>query len=85
MYIHLGKDVIIRISDVIGIFDIEKTSISKYTKEFLKISQNNDIIFDISYDIPKSFIICRYNNKDVVYISQISPSVLKKRSNIIII
>ena len=35
MYLHLGGDVVVRSSDIIGIFDIENTSVSKLTKEYL--------------------------------------------------
>ena len=33
MYLHLGQDVVVRSRDIIGIFDIENTSVSKITKE----------------------------------------------------
>ena len=29
MYLHLGQDVVVRSRDIIGIFDIENTSVSK--------------------------------------------------------
>ena len=35
MYLHLGGDIVVRSSDIIGIFDIENTSVSKLTKEYL--------------------------------------------------
>ena len=34
MYLHLGQDVVVRSEDVIGIFDMENTSTSRFTKEF---------------------------------------------------
>ena len=35
MYLHLGQETVVRTKDIIGIFDIENASISKYTKDFL--------------------------------------------------
>ncbi len=35
MYLHLGQDVVVRSRDIVGIFDIENTSVSKITKEYL--------------------------------------------------
>ena len=35
MYLHLGQDIVVRSSDIIGIFDIENTSVSKSAKEYL--------------------------------------------------
>lgn len=79
MYIHLGKDVIIKVKDIIGIFDIENSSISKNTKQFLKNAEKTQTVFNVSYELPKSFIVCSFQKKQVVYISQISPTTLKKR------
>lgn len=79
MYIHLGKDVIIKVKDIIGIFDIDKCSISKNTKQFLKDAEKQKTVFNVSYELPKSFIVCTVQKRQVVYISQISPTTLKKR------
>ena len=34
MYLHLGADVLIKTSQIIGIFDLENTSVSKITREY---------------------------------------------------
>lgn len=81
MYLHLGEETVVKGKNIIGIFDIENTSISKHTKDFLARSEKNGRIFNVSYEMPKSFIVCRENreNSDTVYISQISAATLKKR------
>lgn len=79
MYIHLGEEVLIKSSSVVGIFDLEKTTTQKITKDFL-VSKNFDVV-TVSYEMPKSFVVCvDDSNKTTVYISQISPATLKKRS-----
>ena len=35
MFLHLGEDVVVRVKDIIAIMDMENTTISKITKEFL--------------------------------------------------
>lgn len=82
MYLHLGEETVVRGKDIIGIFDIENTSVSKHTKDFLARSEKGGIVSNVSYEMPKSFIVCRENGekKEKVYISQISPSTLKKRA-----
>ena len=35
MYLHIGNGECIKIGDIIGIFDLENTSISKRTRDFL--------------------------------------------------
>ena len=31
MYLHLGQDTVVRTGDVVGIFDLENSSVSKIT------------------------------------------------------
>lgn len=80
MFLHLGNDVLINTKNLIGIFDIEKSSISKFTKEFLGNAEKNKRIVNVSYELPKSFIVCLDDDyNETVYISQISTATLKKR------
>ncbi|MCD7730424.1 MAG: DUF370 domain-containing protein [Oscillospiraceae bacterium] len=82
MYLHLGEDTVVCGKDIIGIFDIENTSVGKHTKKFLNISEKNGRIFNVSYEMPKSFIICSDKEKnETVYISQISAATLRKRAD----
>ena len=82
MYLHLGEETVVNGKNIIGIFDIENTSISKHTKDFLAKSERNGSVFNVSYEMPKSFIVCRESGEssDTVYISQISAATLKKRA-----
>lgn len=83
MYLHLGQDIVVRSRDVIGIFDIENTSISKITREFLTFQEQYRKVINVSYELPKSFVLCQEKDGVTVYISQISCSTLKKRSGYI--
>ena len=76
MYVHLGNEITINDKGIIGIFDIENTSLGNDTRELLKKSTDTGKIVNVSYEMPKSFIVC--DNK--VYISQISASSLYKRA-----
>ena len=80
MYLHLGGDVVVRSSDIIGIFDIENTSVSK---EYLGEQEKRHRVITVSPELPKSFIVCRERDGITVYISQISCSTLRKRSGFI--
>lgn len=83
MYLHLGEDTVVRDSEIIGIFDIENTSVSKITKDYLAHSGKNNQIYNVSYDMPKSFVVCSNKSKNqTVYISQVSASTLRKRADI---
>ena len=80
MYLHLGQDVVVPSRSIIGIFDIENTSISKITKELLGREEKQRHVVNVSMELPKSFVICLERGETVVYISQISCATLKKRS-----
>lgn len=79
MYVHLGKNCVIRVKDTVGIFDIENTSVSKITREFLNKYGKESKVFYVDDDLPKSFIIVKSNNENMIYISSLAPSTLKKR------
>lgn len=80
MYIDIGNDCIINDKNIVAIFDIDNSSISKKTRDFLSTAEKENKIFNISYDIPRSFIVCtEKENKNIIYLSQLSSSTLQKR------
>ena len=76
---HRGDRTVVNTANIIGIFDIENTSVSKDTKEFLRIAGHTGQVVNVSYEMPKSYVVCREKETDIVYISQISTATLKKR------
>ena len=65
----------------IGIFDLDTTTVSKRTRDYLAKAEKAGIVENVCYDIPKSFIVCRdKNGNEKVYISQISSTTLLKRT-----
>ncbi len=84
MYIHLGNNVMLPTSEIIGIFDLENTSISKRTRDFLNRAEKEGRIITITYDLPRTFVIAGKSLKDSkIYISQISSQTLLKRTGYI--
>ncbi|HHX56645.1 MAG TPA: DUF370 domain-containing protein [Clostridiales bacterium] len=80
MYLHLGQDTVVNVKNIIGFFDIENTTVTKNTKEFLNKSTKDGKVINVSQEMPRSFIVCLENNREIVYISQISVATLRKRS-----
>ena len=80
MYLHLGHDTVIKLRDIIGIFDLDKSTISKQTRDFLSRAEQNGQVINVTSELPKSFVLCNKDNKYVVYISQISTTTLLKRT-----
>ena len=80
MYIHLGLGTVENTDGLIGIFDIEKTTSTKRTREFLAASQKKkEIVNVIGDDFPKSFAVFSKKGKNTTYIIQLAPSTIKKR------
>lgn len=87
MLLHLGKDIVIPLKDIIAIIDVESASKSEYTREFLKSSQEKGYILKLEDDV-KSYILTQkadreIKNKKVIYTSNISSNTLKKRAGFI--
>lgn len=83
MFLHIGGDVVIPVKNIIAILDIESTTVSKDTKEFLTIAEEEGFIESISNDLPKSFIITETDKKSKIYLSPISSVTLQKRSGFV--
>ena len=79
MYIHLGNDAVVPDKEIIGIFDIENTSVSKLTREYLSAASKRRSDVYVSYDMPRSFVISERDGKERIYISPISSSTIIKR------
>lgn len=79
MYLHIGNDYSVDIRDIIGIFDIENTTVEKCTKKLLERAEKEHRCIYTTYDMPKSFIITVKNGRERLYISQLAASTLKKR------
>ncbi len=74
-------DKVITFDEIIGIFDLDTTTVSKRTRDYLAKAEKAGIVENVCYDIPKSFIVCRdKNGNEKVYISQISSTTLLKRT-----
>ncbi len=83
MYLHLGQDTVVKEKDVIGIFDLDTSTVSKSTRDFLTKAQKNNEVYTVSSELPKSFVVASAKGKNIqkIYISQLSSSTLQKRSN----
>ena len=84
MYLHLGQDTVVRMSDVIGIFDLDTATISRATRNYLAQATKEGEVINVTYELPKSFVVCIDQKKNRrVYISQISSATLLKRAGYI--
>lgn len=80
MYLHIGQETIIKTQDIIGIFDLDTSTVSKSTRNYLSKKEKEKKVYTICFDLPRSFVVT-FNEKDGerVYISQLSSQTLLKR------
>ncbi len=81
MFIHIGMGKSVRDSEIIGIFDLDTSTVSKRTREFLNRAEKEKRVSNKSQDIPRSFILCKEGNEEKIYLSQISGNSLLKKKN----
>jgi hypothetical protein len=56
MFIQITKDKTIRLKDMIGVFDLDTSTVSGITKSFLSNAEKNGAIAGINI-LPKSFVL----------------------------
>jgi hypothetical protein len=95
MYLHIGDNVAVPAREVIGVFDLETSTVTRDTRDFLDSAQRNGGVRDICDDIPKAFVVTcaphkrrsclrpavsRRKERDTVYITQLSSATIRKRA-----
>ena len=78
MYLSIGNDMAVRDSAVIGIFDLDNTSTSKRTREFLNRAERDGEVVPCD-DLPKSFLLTAEYGLNRVYLTSLSAATLEKR------
>ena len=79
MYLDIGGEQLIRTKDLLGIFDLDNTTVNKATREYLSEEEKTGFSETVSYDLPKSFLVTVEKNDRMVYISPFSTATIFKR------
>jgi hypothetical protein len=80
MYLHAGNNFIVNTDEIIGIFDMDNTTVSRLGKGFLARAQSDGEIINAAETLPKSYIVSNRNGRTKVFISSISSRVLATRA-----
>ncbi len=70
MYLHIGNNKIVKTDRIIGIFDMDTSTVSQISRDFLRKTEKEGRLESSNEEIPKSFVL----TDDGVATSQISPS-----------
>lgn len=88
MYLHLGQETVVKTAEIVGIFDMDNTTISKWTRKYLNRAEKDGEIITVTTDLPKTFVVVTKRRdrrktggeREKVYLSQISSATLRKRT-----
>ena len=78
MYLSIGNDMAVRDKSIIGIFDMDNTSTSKRTREFLNKAEKEGMVIPCD-DLPKSFVVTAEYGLNRVHLTALNTSTLEKR------
>ena len=78
MYLPIGNDMAVRERSIIGIFDMDNTSTSKWTRAFLSRAEKEGEVVPFD-DLPASFILTTEYGMNRVYLSEQPTRKLKEK------
>lgn len=79
MFLHIGSGKSIKKREVIGIFDLDTSTVSKITREFISKKERLGEVKYNDSDLPRSFILSGDKRKEEINLSRISTAGLKTR------
>ena len=80
MYLHLGGAVSVPAAEVVGIFDLDNTSTSHITRDFLRAAEEEGMVVSVGEDLPKSVVLCcPQGSWQRVYLSPVNSATLLHR------
>ena len=78
MYLSIGNDMAVRDRSIIGIFDLDNTSVSKRTQQFLNKAEKEGQVVPCD-DLPKAFVVTAEYGMNRVYLTSLNASTLERR------
>ena len=78
MYLSIGNDMAVWDSSIIGIFDLDNTSTSRRTREFLTRAEKEGQVVPCD-DLPKAFVLTAEYGLSQVHLTSLSAYTLEKR------
>ena len=76
MFLHLGDTTVVNTKEIIGIFDMDTSTVNKATRDYLNLAEKNKKIVYVNYDLPKSFVVT--NAK--IFVCSLNTNTLYKRA-----
>ncbi len=75
-FVYAGGDAALDRDDIVGIFDLDNTSWSYLTRDFLSRAERDGRVKNAAEDLPRSFILC---GDETVILTQPTAATLARR------
>ncbi len=80
MFLRISNDFVVPKNEIIGIFDMDNTTVSRQGRDFLpQAEKNGDLIYSAD-DLPKSYVVTESDGQMRVYLSSFSSKLLISRA-----
>ena len=80
MYLNIGNQISVRKSSIVGIFDLDNATWSRWTRDLLSRAQRaGQVVNGAEEDIPNAFVLCEENGKQTVYLTALTAPTLQRR------
>lgn len=81
MFLHIGNHYMVRKTDIIGIFDMDNSTWSKWTRQALSLAERSGGVINAALDdIPNSFLLCQEGTEQKIYLSMLTVPTLARRA-----
>lgn len=80
MYLHIGNGKSVKKKDIIGIFDLDTSTVTKQGKSFINNMERSGKVEYDDFDLPRSFVLFEENGEYRIKLSRISAKGLKMRA-----
>ena len=80
MYLHIGNGKSVQKKDIIGIFDLDTSTVTKQGKSFINNMEKSGRVEYDDFDLPRSFVLFEDGGEYKIKLSRISARGLKMRA-----
>ena len=81
MYLNIGNHISVRKSAIVGIFDLDNATWSRWTRDLLQQAEREgQVVNGALEDIPNAFLLCEESGKQTVYLSALTAPTLLRRA-----
>ena len=76
MYLYLGGEAAVETDKIVGIFDLDNTSWSHITRQYLSQAERDGKVQNAAEDIPRSFVV---RTDETIVLTQPAAATLARR------